>query len=101
MVALRGGTTQTHLLSTFEEKVRWVDKNAAVIQATAETTLADRRWFETDKPFLFLAACMELVIAQRSPGYITRLPVSLKAVCNIWGVTCRCRSHSGFAGTRS
>jgi DNA-directed RNA polymerase len=70
----------------FEERVAWVDQNAAVIAAIAENPLADEQlavWSKADKPFLFLAACVELTGALASgPTFVTRLPVSWDGSCS-------------------
>jgi DNA-directed RNA polymerase len=75
---------------SFDERVQWTIDNAAMIQATAETPLAERQWHEADKPFLFLAACMEVTSALSATstagggqtGYVTRLPVSFDGSCS-------------------
>jgi DNA-directed RNA polymerase len=52
-----------------EERVAWVDQNMEMIQATATVPLQERKWTEADKPFLFLAVCMELIrCPQRRAG---------------------------------
>jgi DNA-directed RNA polymerase len=66
-----------------EERVAWVDQNMEMIQATATVPLQERRWTEADKPFLFLAVCMELSAALNAgPGYVTNLPVSFDGSCS-------------------
>lgn len=67
----------------YEERVQWVDQNAAVIQAIAANPLAELLWLEADKPFLFLAACVELsACLQVGPSFDTHLPVSWDGSCS-------------------
>jgi DNA-directed RNA polymerase len=66
-----------------EERIAWTKKNAHRISMTALWPMSYRWWMEADKPFLFLAACIELDAALREgPGYITRLPVSFDGSCS-------------------
>lgn len=68
------------------ERVAWVDANAETIAAIAEAPTSPRAldvWLKADKPFLFTAACMELVSALAAgPSHVTRLPVSFDGSCS-------------------
>jgi DNA-directed RNA polymerase len=67
----------------YEERVKWTEDNAAVIQAIAANPLVELLWLEADKPFLFLSACMEMASAlQEGPRFVTRLPVSWDGSCS-------------------
>lgn len=70
----------------FEERVKWSNDNAAVIAAIAENPLADEQlavWTKADKPFLFLAACLELASACKvGASFVTSLPVSWDGSCS-------------------
>jgi DNA-directed RNA polymerase len=65
----------------FDERVQWTDQNAAVIQAIAANPLAERLWLKADKPFLFLAACLELA-SVKAGAALTHLPVSFDGSCS-------------------
>jgi DNA-directed RNA polymerase len=68
-----------------EERVAWVDEHLDEITAMAAHPMgrAHLWWMDADKPFLFLAACLELVAALSATGsYITRLPVSFDGSCS-------------------
>jgi Autographiviridae RNA polymerase len=60
---------------------QWCDDNRDLIEKTAGLESED--WLNADKPFAFLAACIELVEAAKvGPGYITRLPLAYDGNCN-------------------
>ena len=68
---------------TFAERVRWVDENLEKIKAIATAPLSELWWTKADKPFQFLAACLELssVLAQ-GPAFVSRLPISFDGSCS-------------------
>jgi DNA-directed RNA polymerase len=69
---------------TLPERRHWIDENwDNLIKPTAE--LKSKDWFDAEDPFLFLAACIELVAAKASApsyDYLTRLPVSFDGLTN-------------------
>lgn len=68
-----------------EDRVQWTINNTARIQEMLEVPLKDLWWTKADKPFLFIAACMELTACLSSPSpekYLTRLPVSFDGSCS-------------------
>ena len=68
---------------SFDDRVAWVDRNLSPIAAVASDPLSELWWTNADKPFMFLAACLELVDAlEEGPTYITRLPVFFDGSCN-------------------
>lgn len=68
---------------SFEERVVWVDEHLAAIQDAAADPLKHTWWQEADKPFLFLAACIELSAAlEAGPEFITHLPCSWDGTCS-------------------
>lgn len=76
----------------FAERVKWVDDNLELIRHCAvkdwdwrgplhEKSLAF--WTQADKPFLFLAACIDLIAAiDCGPDYISGLPLSWDGSCS-------------------
>jgi DNA-directed RNA polymerase len=67
----------------FDERVKWVDDNFKRIEAMTWTPMTELWWTKTDKPFLFLAAAIELCSAVATgPSYVTRLPVSFDGSCS-------------------
>jgi len=67
----------------FPDRVKWVDDNMEMIRGVAadpKGTFAT--WGEADAPFMFVAACIELVAALDNPEYICRLPVNFDGSCS-------------------
>ena len=57
---------------------QWVIDNADKIISTANSPLTDTWWTDADKPFSFLAWCMEyrdFALSDFSPDFITTLPI--------------------------
>ena len=68
---------------TFDERVRWVDENLEKIKAVATAPLGELWWTKADKPFQFLAACLELSSAlAQGPAFVSRLPISFDGSCS-------------------
>jgi DNA-directed RNA polymerase len=69
-----------------DERVQWTDQNLDRIVRTAADPFSDTvSWVSADKPFLYLAACMELarcVTSVRPEGVVTHLPVSFDGSCS-------------------
>ena len=60
----------------FESRVNWVDENENAIISTARDPLSDRFWETADKPWQFLAFCMEWKsFKELGYGFTTHLPV--------------------------
>lgn len=72
--------------ASFDDRVRWVDEHMLDIRQIAKDPLdpeALKRWTQADKPFLFLAACFELVAAlDEGPDFVTHLPCSWDGSCS-------------------
>jgi DNA-directed RNA polymerase len=67
-----------------EERVAWVDQHLATIKFAAKYPLEAVNWWkQADKPWMFLAACMELANALTfGSEFVTRLPVSFDGSCS-------------------
>lgn len=76
----------------FEERVAWTDKYKRMITRVAKAPCVDPKfigptlegaWMHANKPFLFLAACMELATVQAGGvTTVTRLPLSFDGSCS-------------------
>jgi DNA-directed RNA polymerase len=79
-----------HLANTFghdkcglEERAKWTWENSERIVRMANDPLADRWWAEADKPFQFLAACIEWIGAvEQGLDYVCSLPIMVDGSCN-------------------
>lgn len=66
-----------------EERVKWVDENIELIADYVRRPLLSTDWTKADCPFLFLAACRELVSAlAQGTDYVTHMPVSFDGSCS-------------------
>lgn len=67
---------------TLPERRHWVDDNwSRLIEPTA--ALKSKEWFKAENPFLFLAACIELVAVHHNGlSHITHLPISFDGLAN-------------------
>jgi DNA-directed RNA polymerase len=69
--------------ASLEERATWVDEHIEEIRDIAETPLTNLKWTEADSPFMYLAACLELVSALNTGStYVTHLPVSFDGSCS-------------------
>lgn len=65
------------------ERVKWVDDNLNLIKDYVKRPLHNTGWTKADSPFLFLAACRELVNADaQGPSYVCGMPVSFDGSCS-------------------
>jgi DNA-directed RNA polymerase len=61
----------------------WVSKHIDLIRRVAEDPIGTvEEWEDFSDPFQFVAACRELVEAQKDPNFITRLPIFLDGTSN-------------------
>lgn len=75
---------------SFEERIEWTDANLSRLAALVEDPMGTSTpssdgisWVEADKPFLFLAACRELISALNTgTAYVTHLPTGWDGSCN-------------------
>ncbi|MBI4491061.1 MAG: hypothetical protein HY694_18420 [Deltaproteobacteria bacterium] len=67
----------------FEDRVKWVEENQENIRASAEEPLRNRWWMSADKPWCFLAACLEWANYLKDPrGFESHLPIHMDGTCN-------------------
>lgn len=68
---------------TLNERVQWVTNHQDAIQQCATDPLSHRWWTGADKPWQFLAFCIEWVQSSAiGPTYISHIPVSVDGACN-------------------
>jgi DNA-directed RNA polymerase len=60
-------------------RVRWCVENKSKIQQVYDDPTENRWWTTAEKPWLFLAWCLEAApfLADPKPGYMSRIPVSV------------------------
>lgn len=74
---------------SFEERKQWVEEHEDQIRAVAGDPLSELWWTEADKPFQFLAFCLEwgrlldhVEVAGRYAEFESSLPVQMDGSCN-------------------
>src|SRR5262249_3123305 len=72
---------------SLDEREKWAYANQYKIWAAAEDPLTDRWWCEADKPWSFLAWCLEwhaaFMTTQFQPQfYLSHMPIALDGSCN-------------------
>lgn len=68
---------------SLEDRISWVEDHNEDIQAAAADPLANGWWMEADKPWQFLAFCLEWSeFLAHGLGYQSRLPVVVDGTCN-------------------
>lgn len=67
----------------YQDRIKWVLERHEEIKAYAHNPLDVRGWTEADKPFQFLAFCMEYADYLDNPDtFTTHIPVQLDGTCN-------------------
>src|SRR5262249_8422026 len=68
----------------WHDRVGWAKDNADLIQRVAADPKGSfERWRKADKPFAFVASCMELSRARKNPeGFETHLPIGFDGTAN-------------------
>jgi DNA-directed RNA polymerase len=68
----------------WHDRVVWAKNNAGLIERVAADPKGSfERWRKADKPFAFVAACMELSRARKNPeGFETHLPIGFDGTAN-------------------
>ena len=68
---------------SMDARLDWVEENEARILQVGDDPLSDLWWQHADKPFQFLAFCLEYTAFQREGwGYVSHLPIALDGSCN-------------------
>ena len=68
----------------WRDRVRWSNENADLIERVATDPKGTfEHWRNADKPFAFVASCMELSRARKNPeGFETHLPIGFDGTAN-------------------
>lgn len=73
---------------SLEDRIQWVEENETNIVAAGREPLSNLFWTEADKPWQFLAFCIEWTLyrgaCDRGEGqsFVSRLPVMVDGTCN-------------------
>lgn len=68
---------------SLDDRVAWIEAHEALILASAENPYDCRWWLDADKPWQFLAFCLDWAGFKREGyGYESSLPVQLDGTCN-------------------
>lgn len=67
----------------YETRLKWVDGNINTLINYADRPISFLDWTKADKPFQFLASCIELAEYNKNPdNFISTLPVCTDGTCN-------------------
>lgn len=68
---------------SMEDRIAWVEENNAEITRSGLDPLGCRFWTEADKPWQFLAFCLEFVAFKKvGYGFVSHLPITVDGSCN-------------------
>lgn len=82
-LAIHGANTAGVDKVDFDERLKWVEDNRALILACAEDPLGCTEWMSMDSPFCFLAFCFEWQgVQQHGDDWVSALPVAFDGSCS-------------------
>jgi DNA-directed RNA polymerase len=86
---------------SLDARMQWVTEHRKDICAAAADPLAGGWWTEADKPWQFLAFCMEYVQAEAAGiSYVSHLPITVDGTCNgLQNFSAMLRDEIGGAAT--
>ena len=68
---------------SLDQRVKWTEDHKDMILECSEAPFENRSWQHADKPWQFLAACMEYSkVDQHGLGYESDLPIHIDGSCN-------------------
>jgi DNA-directed RNA polymerase len=76
-LAIHGANCSGNDKIPFDDRVRWVEQNEQMILACGNDPLGCMEWAKTDKPFSFLAFCVEWAALAKNPKHLCSLPCHL------------------------
>jgi DNA-directed RNA polymerase len=80
----------------FEDRVKWTEQHEHEIRSYVAAPFEHRGWMDADKPWQFLAACMEYVDANGDENYFAHIPPSVDGTCNgLQHLSAMLRDHNG------
>ena len=82
-LAVHGANVYGEDKCSLDDRVEWVEANSAQIAAVAADPFAERFWMTADKPFQFLAFCVDWAgFLEHGYGYLSHTPVAMDGSCN-------------------
>ncbi len=68
---------------SMDNRVKWVEENHDdIVRSGQDPITTTSFWADADKPWQFLAFCIEYAAVWNDPGYCSSLPVSVDGACN-------------------
>lgn len=101
-LAVHGANTYGVDKVSFDDRVDWAMQNIDAIHATAADPVGSKEfWGNADKPYMFLAFCLEFSQAVDNPqDFISHLPVGMDGSCNgLQNLSALLRDSVGGAAT--
>ena len=82
-LALHGANTFGFDKVSLQDRVAWVNENEELIKQSAADPFEQQWWTTADKPWQFLAFCMEWKEMLEDPeNFVSHIPVALDGSCN-------------------
>lgn len=82
-LAIHGANCYGYDKVSLEARVKWVQDREAEILACAADPYSNKLWADADKPFQFLAFCIDWAAFKREGfGYLSSIPVAMDGSCN-------------------
>lgn len=82
-LAIHGSNSFGYDKVSLQDRVRWVEEHEEEIIACSEDPYNNRLWCDADKPFQFLAFCMDWAgFKAEGYGYLSSLPIQMDGSCN-------------------
>lgn len=82
-LAIHGANTAGVDKVSFNDRLKWVEDNKAMILACAEDPLGCTWWMDKDSPFCFLAFCFEWAGVEKDGiNHVSALPIAFDGSCS-------------------
>lgn len=82
-LAIHGSNSYGFDKCSLEDRIQWVKQHEEVIVACAKDPYSNKFWCDADKPFQFLAFCIEWAeFLEEGYGYVSTLPIQMDGSCN-------------------
>lgn len=80
---IHGANVYGYDKESYDNRIKWVNEREEIFKGYAQDPITNQGWAEADKPFQFLAWCLEYAEYLNNPtSFITHIPIQLDGTCN-------------------